>query len=738
MALNIRQLLLCALASVLILGAGFIAITNARDSRSAIGSVQRTFRVMLAVDQVRSALIDAETGQRGYLLTAERSYLAPYEDGLRRVIPALAELHSLVGRDPAAQERFARLDGLVETKLDEMALTIERFQSEVPDSALAIVRNDIGKRTMDEIRGLLDGMRGVEDRMLGERLALRDERVQQTLVSTVALTLASLLIFTVVLAGLNQTLIRRAAAERAVVESEERLRVTLRSIGDAVIATDLAGCVVFLNPIAQALTGWRESEAIGVPLTQVFCIVNEQTRDVVESPVAKVLRESTVVGLANHTMLLSRDGSEHPIDDSGAPIRDAEGIVMGVVLVFRDVTARRRAEQESADLRRMRIERDSAEAANRAKDEFLAVVSHELRSPLAAAAGWIEVLASEPLTAADRSRAIETIGRNLRLQSLLISDLLDVSRIVAGTLAIEPVPVNVAATVEAVVADYRHTAEACKLDLRLECGTGYVALLDRARFEQVLSNLLSNAIRFTPEGGRITVTLGIASDGMIEVGVRDTGHGIESRLLPYVFDRFWQAQRATRRDHGGLGLGLAIAKYLIEQHGGTIAAESEGTGRGATFRLRLRAYQGPLALRESRGPSAGRGRLDGVSVLLVEDDPDTRDALEHLMRNRGAVVEIAGSAQEGFAILQASRPRVVVSDLGLGRESGIDLVRRIRAAEEGSAERTAAIAVSGFVGSEDRREALAAGFDAHLPKPLDFSALIEVIRQLIEAPAPGL
>ena len=248
----------------------------------------------------------------------------------------------------------------------------------------------------------------------------------------------------------------------------------------------------------------------------------------------------------------------------------------------------------------------------------------------------------------------------------------------------------------------------------------------------MLSNLLSNAIRFTPAGGSIDVALS-ARDGMLELSVRDTGQGIAPDLLPHVFDRFWQSQDPTRREHGGLGLGLSIAKHLVEQHGGTIEAASDGAGRGAEFRIRLPRYEGNEIVTTRPAPARGSSReiLAGVDVLLVEDEADTRDALEYLLRRRGATVRVAGTAADALALYQQQRPTIVISDLGLPRESGIDLILRIRADDEALGIRTPAIAATGFVGGEDRRRALAAGFDAKVPKPVDFAVLLQTMLEFL-------
>ncbi|HEX5065390.1 MAG TPA: hybrid sensor histidine kinase/response regulator, partial [Myxococcota bacterium] len=274
--------------------------------------------------------------------------------------------------------------------------------------------------------------------------------------------------------------------------------------------------------------------------------------------------------------------------------------------------------------------------------------------------------------------------------------------------------------------------------LRHEPGPPVIALADPARIRQVLSNLLSNAIRFTPAGGEVEIAVA-AGEKDVDILVRDSGRGIPSRLRPYVFERFRQGDSGAGREHGGLGLGLAIARHLVEGHGGSIEAHSEGEGRGATFRVRLPLQPGTGATETRRvgasaalaGANGADGRLRGATVLLVEDHADTRDALEHLMRMHGARVLVAGSAAEAFELVERERPSLVVSDLGLPLESGLSLIQRVRSLDAERGLRTPAIAASGFASAEDRQSALAAGFDAYLAKPIEFTTLLAQISSLL-------
>jgi PAS domain S-box-containing protein len=525
-------------------------------------------------------------------------------------------------------------------------------------------------------------------------------------------------------------------AERTLTRERQWLRTTLESIGDAVIATDEAGRIVFMNRVAEALTAWRASDAQGRECSEVFNIVNEITRQPVASPVARVLEEGLVVGLANHTILIAADGIERPIDDSGAPIRDPEGEISGVVLVFRDITERRKLEDERRAvasereqlLESERAARAEAERASRIKDDFVATLSHELRTPLNAILGWAEVLSAhtDPATV---KKAVEVIARNTRVQAQLVSDLLDISRIVSGKLDIDQTPVNLRQVIENAVETIQPTALAKRITIEsvLDPESGLV-LGDADRLQQVVWNLLSNAVQFTPDEGSIRLVLR-RNDGRAEFVVSDTGIGIAPALLPRVFERFRQSEAPTTRRSRGLGIGLSIAKDLVELHGGTIEAESPGEGRGATFTLRLPTDGSPIEKRRDAGSNPSKpfdgDALHGIHILVVDDDPDTVQMLKRLLEERAATVSTASSALEALAALE-KRPDILVSDIGLPDVDGYELIRRVRALET-DLRLIPAIALTAFIRAEDRTKALRSGYQSHLAKPIEPSELIAAI-----------
>jgi len=381
--------------------------------------------------------------------------------------------------------------------------------------------------------------------------------------------------------------------------------------------------------------------------------------------------------------------------------------------------------------------RADAEAANRLKDEFLAVVSHELRTPLSAILGWARLLGGGQLDPARTTHAIHTIERNAKALARIIDDLLDISRIIDGNVRIEPHAVDLVAVIQGALDEVRLAADARALHLTFTLPAAPDPIAgDALRLQQVVANLLSNAVKFTPSGGYVEVRL-TTRDSEAEIRVTDTGQGIAAEFLPRIFDRFAQADGSSTRRQGGLGLGLSIVKALVERHGGTVRAESPGLGRGATFTVRLPVLSGHNAgdAEPAGGPvttttPAARVRLDGTRVMLVDDDPDGRHMLTVLLELAGATVVSAGSVREALDALETIQPDVIVSDIAMADEDGYTLIRRVRAREAERGGAIPAVALTGYVRPEDRARILAAGFQAHVGKPVEPDEIVAAIAAL--------
>ncbi len=733
-------------AGLLVLGAGFVTLHEQRRSLESADRARHTVRVLQQISVVLQRVTEAETGQRGYLMTGDPSYLEPYDRALVALPQALTRLRKLTASNPVQQARLDGLEPIVAAKLEELRLVMTQRQVGDEAGLQDTIRAGLGKDYMEQIRAQLGAASRTERRRLREWLSARQTSGRNATWMILGSSATALLLMSLAAAVLTAFLRRARTAEAYHRESEERLRVTLRSIGDAVIATDTQAAIVFMNPVAERLTGWRESDARERALDEVLPLVGSETRETVESPAARVLRDGVVVG-APHTLLLARDGREVQIDVSGAPIQDAGRALMGVVLVFRDVSERAAAEEERrralwADAARVEAERAAeslaaaradAERANDAKDAFLAILSHELRSPLSAMLAWVGILQHRSDDAATRARAVAVLERSVRSQSQLINDLLDVSRIVSGKLQIERAPVDLVTELPESLDGLQPVADAKGVTLERElCDGPLVVVGDEARLEQVVRNLVENAIKFTPAGGRVVVRLRQVGRAA-ELTVADTGEGFPAELRSAIFDRFHQSTTPRTRRHGGLGLGLAIVRHLVEEHRGSVVAESPGAGAGATFTVRLPLADAALPVRALHPRRAAPAvDLRGVTVLLVEDDADWRDAVALRLLQAGAEVAAAGSVAEALHLLDDRHPQVLVSDIGMPEADGYELIRRVRA-RPGATLR--AVAMTGFADAESRERCLRLGFDEFLAKPFEPGRLVATLGTLL-GPAP--
>ena len=704
-----------ALLVIALLVDAVLTLHNIREVATSVQWVSHTHEVLGQLEQVMSTLKDAETGQRGYLLTGERPYLEPYELALPRLHGQLERLRALTIDNPPQTAHVLKLEQLAADRLAVLRQGVDRFQAE-PDKnrALALSRQYLlqgeGKRLMDLVRDEVYGMQQLERALLVRREAVSRASTRTALVSTlIGLGLGLVLVATVITLVARNLEARQRTAD--VLHAErERFRTTLTSIGDAVVVTDAQGRVTLLNPVAQALTGWG-GEALGESLETVFRIVNEVTRDAVENPVSKVIRLGAIVGLANHTVLIAKDGTERTIDDSGAPIRDARGRIVGVVLVFRDITERRSAERVLED-------------ADRRKDEFLAMLAHELRNPLAPirnAAHTLTLLG----TGDDRVRWVAgVVERQAGLMTRLVDDLLDVSRITSGKITLQRATVSIAAVLAQAVEAARPPAEGRgqALEVDVSADVGWVDG-DPVRLAQAVGNLLDNAIKYTEDGGRVRLWARAEADEVVIV-VEDSGIGIDPALLPHVFDLFIQADRSLERKQGGLGLGLTLVRRLVEMHGGRVEAASAGPGLGSAFTIRLPR----LAVEEAAEPATivepaapVPPAVPARRILVVDDHQDSTDSLALFLRLRGHEVRTAHDGPSALDEIERYHPDVVFLDLGLPGMSGYDVARRVRTMNELGPLRL--VALTGYGTDGDRQKTREAGFDLHLAKPVDPRAL---------------
>jgi PAS domain S-box-containing protein len=638
---------------------------------------------------------------------------------------------------------------------------------------------------------------------------------------------------------------RRAQARAS--ERRELLRVTLASIGDAVITTDVNGRITYLNGVAESLTGWTQRDAAGQPLDDVFRVVNEETRGSVQNPAIRALREGVVVGLANHSVLVSRQGVECPIDDSAAPIKDDAGTVSGCVLIFRDVTAQRRAAQEKArrlsaarllativessedaiisksldgiirtwnagaerlfghpasaavgrhislvippdriaeeddiiaslqagkriehfvtervrgdgrriwvsltispikddegnvvgaskivrDVTRQRqAEADLAEA-DRRKTEFLALLAHELRNPLAPIGNAVQTMRLVAREEAPR-QTLDMLERQVAQMVRLVDDLMDMSRISRGKielrkqdLALGPI---VEQAVEATRALYGNLNQT--VTVTMPAHPVYLAG-DPARLAQVVGNLLNNACKFSEREGHVSLTV-THEAGEAVIRVRDDGIGIAAEKMPILFEMFQQADTSLERTQGGLGIGLTLVKTLVEMHGGTVRARSEGRGRGSEFEVRLPTLSEPPRAQPQKAVEEPAPQVPR-RILIVDDNEDGAQSLAELLEVGGHETHTAHDGFEAIEAAERLRPDLMLLDIGLPRMNGYEVCTRIR--QERWGRDLVVVALTGWGQEEDRQRSREAGFDAHLVKPVDHDHLAKLLTSLRSAQA---
>ena len=516
-------------------------------------------------------------------------------------------------------------------------------------------------------------------------------------------------------------------------ELQMRLAAVVESSDDAIVSKTLEGIITTWNAGAEQMFGYTADEVLGRHITILF-------------PPGRVQEETGILDRLRRgeriehyeTRRVRKDGTPIDVSITISPIKDRDGRIIGASKIARDITGKMKFEHEREELLESeRAARAEAERASRLKDDFLATLSHELRTPLSAIVGWSQVLATGQASPSDIEQGLDAIQRNARVQTQLIEDLLDMSRIISGKLTLNVQWTDLASVVNAAIDSIRPAADAKGIRLRkiLDPHAGPVSG-DPTRLQQIVWNLLSNALKFTPKGGAVDVLVERV-DSHLEITVRDTGIGISPEFLPAVFERFRQADSSTTRFHGGLGLGLSIVKNLVELHGGTIRVESAGLNQGATFIVSLPLA--PIRSGEKREhPTTSRASmldvsqvdLSGIKVLVIDDEPDARALISRVLKNCNAEVVTAASASEGLSQLQSLKPSVVVSDIGMPEIDGYQFMREVRKRSPDQGGATPAVALTAFARSEDRTKAMIAGYTVHVAKPIEPQELVATVANL--------
>jgi PAS domain S-box-containing protein len=512
-------------------------------------------------------------------------------------------------------------------------------------------------------------------------------------------------------------------------QARAHLAAIVESSDDAIISKTLDGIITSWNSGAQRLFGYTAEQIIGKSiLTLIPPALHHE-----EAVIISRLRRGERIEHYDTTRL-ARNGEQVRVSLTVSPVRDGRGRIVGASKIARSIGERERL------LESERAARSQAERLSHVKDEFLATLSHELRTPLNAILGWSALLRQQAISIQERTRGLETIERNARAQAQIINDLLDMSRIVSGKLHLDVQPIYLQDVIVAAIETVRPSAEARHIRLQsLVDSTIGRTRGDPNRLQQVLWNLLTNAVKFTPQGGRIQVVFERVSSH-VEITVADSGIGVKPEFLPYVFDRFRQADASTTRRFGGLGLGLSIVRNLVELHGGTVSVRSAGENQGTTFTIAL-----PLlaidaeSARRLRTPTAEEVTLDEIelpmlddaTILIVDDEADTRLLVQRILEDRGARVLSAASAMEALTLIASEKVDLMVSDIGMPGVDGYQLIEQVRVLDDRRSGPLPAIAVTAYARPEDRQRSLLAGYQAHIPKPLEARELIAAIASLL-------
>lgn len=538
---------------------------------------------------------------------------------------------------------------------------------------------------------------------------------------------------------------------KAAKDASAYLAAIVESSDDAIISKALDGLITSWNAGAERLFGYAREEMIGTPILR---LIPPELHDE-ENQILEKLRRGERVS-HYETVRLSKSGQRLLVSLTVSPVRDLQGRIVGASKFARDIGEHRRVEaalRESENrLRNVAMERErlleseraarsEAERLGHMKDEFLATLSHELRTPLNAVLGWATLLRQPTLSPQDRQRGIETIERNARVQAQIINDLLDMSRIISGKIHLDMQPLQLHDIITAAIEAVRPSAEARQIRLRslLDSSIG-LTRGDPNRLQQVMWNLLTNAVKFTPAGGRVQVILERVNSH-VEIVVEDSGLGIKPEFLPYVFDRFRQADASTTRRFGGLGLGLSIVKNLVELHGGSVRVKSPGENQGATFVVALplsvieTAQSTRPATRSAEDPHVEAfelPRLDSAAILVVDDEPDTRLLVKRILEERGARVVVAANAADALGVLKSETIDLLVSDIGMPETDGYRLIEDVRRLDKARSGPLPAVAVTAYARAEDRQRSLLAGYQMHISKPVEARELIAAIASLLK------
>jgi len=739
-----------ALLAALVVVLSFWAFRQIEDS---VAARLQTYTLISNANALLSDITDAETGQRGYSLTGNEAFLKPYLAVRKTIEPNLQELRRLTTL-AAAQERLDALAPLVKAKLAELSAVVELRRNRKMTSVLAAAGGSSqGLGLMESIRAETTGYIRLEEAVLAQDDEKLRSNMRRLFASIVAASLFMFLLAisfayliyresrhrvndivhreTQHLLGIEEKLNKQLLQTTIAAEiSEEKLAITLNSIGDAVIATDAEGRVTLLNPLAQQLTGWTLAEAIQRPIEEIFVIIDQVTRRSSEVPVRETLARNAPHVLASRTILISRDGTERDIADSCAPIRTRSGQMVGAVLVFRDVTERTRLDKILQDHNvELATAMAAADKANVAKSDFLSSMSHELRTPLSAILGFAQLMESGmPAPTATQKRSIDQILKAGWYLLDLINEILDLALIESGKLSLSMEPMSLSEAMQECAAMVEPQARKRGISVTFpRFDTPCFILADRTRVKQIVVNLLSNAIKYNTAGGSVIIGCTATSARRVRLSFTDSGAGLAPDKLTQLFQPFNRLGQEGSAEEG-TGIGLVVCKRLVELMGGAIGVEST-VGAGSVFWIDLNVTAEPPAMVPV--PRAIAPQLDAAggrarTLLYVEDNPANLMLVEDLIARRPDIRLVsARDGISGIEMAHAEKPSVILMDINLPGISGIEALRVL--VTDRATAHIPVIALSANAMPRDIEKGLEAGFFRYLTKPIKVNEFMDTL-----------
>lgn len=692
------------LAAVLVLMSSAVGALGTAWLYRSEAEVARVRDLEVQLERLLTTAVDAETGQRGYVITGNEAYLAPYSSAVANLDKQLAAVGALVDGDASQRQRLATLADLLRAKRDELAAVIQIRRTQGDAAASAAVMSGEGKSLMDDARAVVTQMQQASNaRLEARRIEARRVRDLSILAGMVTFLFAAVCL-AVVFRASARVVKSRIDAAREIARNSAVLQTVFRNIADALFVVDSQGRLTLLNPAAERLCDAPAERALGRHIDMLLALTSLDAKPLANAAIAAMARGARV----DETATVITQGEKRCIQQAAAPIFDTDDQCTGAVVVVHDVTDVIESERRLAE-------------SDRRKTEFISVLSHELRNPLAAVRSAVQTL-TRPVSAERQAAMSAMADRQIRLMVRLVDDLLDVGRLERGSLQLRLTQTALNDVIDAALEVVQPQLQERRNKVTVDAASGCcVVFCDQPRLVQVMSNLITNASRYSPPGSEIHVAVRKLANDKVALEVRDFGIGIDASDMPGIFEMFSQVAHDPNQLREGLGVGLSLARKIVELHGGTLSAHSAGRGLGSTFRVCLNPMHDAGVPQRIDEPLPAVAVQRALSVLVVDDNTDAADALAAVLQSEAFDASVAYSGPAALELAERVRPDVMLLDIGMPGMDGYAVAEQLRVTDWGK--RAIVIAVTGWGQPTDKERALSSGFDMHFTKPVDPAAL---------------